>query len=223
MGGLRFEVIRQLTARRAQKVASVALLCVALSGCALLGAGKKAANTYDLLAPAQISAGQRTGLQIIVNTPSAVRSLESDRILVKPAASQLAYFPAAVWSDRLPRLVQARLVEAMQNSGRFRAVGDGRDKIDGDIQVLGNIRAFQIDVVEKFATAHIEIFIKLVDDKSQRTVSSKKFSAFSDASDNNTEAGIAALNKAFQKLVPQIVKWVGQVRVTAKVESSEDG
>jgi len=207
-----------LTARRAHNVALAALLCVALSGCALLGSGKKAPNTYDLLAPAKTSAGQRLGLQIIVNTPSAVRALENDRILVKPNTAQLAYFPGAAWSDRLPRLVQARLVEAMQNSRRFRAVGDGRDKIDGDIQVLSNIRAFQIEIEPGRVTAHIEMFIKLVDDKSQRTVSSKIFRTFVDARDNSTEAGIDALNEAFQNIVPKIVKWVGHVRVVARAD-----
>jgi len=183
-----------------------------------LGSGKKAPNTYDLLAPAKTSAGQRLGLQIIVNTPSAVRALENDRILVKPNTAQLAYFPGAAWSDRLPRLVQARLVEAMQNSRRFRAVGDGRDKIDGDIQVLSNIRAFQIEIEPGRVTAHIEMFIKLVDDKSQRTVSSKIFRTFVDARDNSTEAGIDALNEAFQNIVPKIVKWVGHVRVVARAD-----
>ena len=192
------------------------LICVALSGCALLGGPKKAPNTFDLLAPQSVAAGPRLSIQVIVNTPSAVRSIETDRIMVKTAAAQLAYFPNAVWSDKLPRLVQARLVHAMQNSGRFRSAGDERDKLDGDVQVLSNIRAFHIDVGEGFATARIEIFVKLVDDKSQRTVSSRKFTAFTEAAGNSTEAGVEALNRAFHKITVDIVKWVGKVRAYAE-------
>ena len=214
-GGLKLETTKLLMKRRANLVAA-ALLCVAMGGCALLGGAKKAPDTYDLLAPGAKTAGHRTSLQIVVNTPSAVRALASDHILVKPALAQLVYFPNAVWSDQLPRLVQARLVESLQNSGRFRAVGDGRDKIDADVQIISNIRAFQIEVVGQSATARIEIFIKLVDDDSRRTVSSRKFTAFEQASGNSTGAGVEALNRAFHKLMPAVVRWVSRVKVYAK-------
>ena len=201
--------------RRANFVVA-ALIYVALSGCALIGGAKKAPDTYDLLAPDISAMGHRKPLQIAVNSPSAVRALESDRILVKPGPAQLVYFPGSAWSDHLPRLVQARLVEALQNSGRFRAVGDGRDKIDADVQVLSNIRAFQVELAGKSATAHIDIFIKLVDDASRRTVSSRTFTAFEHASGDSPAAGVEALNRAFHKIVPAIVKWVARVRVAPK-------
>ena len=70
--------------------------------------------------------------------------------------------------------------------------------------------------VASVETAHIDIFIKLVDDDSRRTVSSRKFTALEHASGDSPAPGVEALNRAFHKIVPAIVKWVARVRVAAK-------
>jgi len=194
------------------------LVCVALSGCALFGSGKKPLDQYDLSPSPHVSLGQRLEVQIVINRPSAARSLDTERILVKSSSAKLAYYPGAAWSDRLPQLVQGRLVEAMQNSGRFRAVGDDRDKIHNDIQLLSNIRVFHVDVAGEVVTARIEIFMKLVDGRSQRILSSRKFSASSVAAGDSADAAIEALNQAHQKIIPQIVKWAGRRRIVAHVQ-----
>ena len=84
--------------------------------------------------------------------------------MVKPTDQQIAYFPQAVWSDKLPRLVRARLVEVFENAKAFDGVGTGRDRIQADLVLVVDIRAFQVEIDGGQAVAHVDVFCKLVDE-----------------------------------------------------------
>jgi cholesterol transport system auxiliary component len=196
----------------------MAMLCVALSGCALakLGADPPAPNTYDLMAPVIMAATKRSATQIIVSEPTAVRALSSDNILVKPSPAAVTYYANAVWSDTLPRLLQARLIQTLEGSGRFRAVGDGRERLEGDVELLTQIRAFQIDAfqvggVAGARTASVDLFVKLVDQRSGRVLSSGSFAESVPVGSSETADGVAALNQAAELALPKIAAWAGKI------------
>ena len=92
------------------------LLAAALAGCTSLIAGAPSA-IFDLTAPGD-AAGTQGSAQVLVPEPTTVRALDTDRIAARPTPSEYAYLPGAVWSDRLPKLLQTRLVQTLQNSGR---------------------------------------------------------------------------------------------------------
>jgi cholesterol transport system auxiliary component len=71
-----------------------------LAGCAALFPAPPNA-IFDLSAPGE-PAASRGRLQLLVPTPYAVKALDTDRIAARPAPSQYAYLPQAVWSDTLP-------------------------------------------------------------------------------------------------------------------------
>ena len=88
-----------------------------------LGGGSAAPTTYDLIAPRSFAAGARSApYQLVVREPIAVHALDTDRIMVRPGVRQVSYYKGAVWSDRLPHLVQVRMIETLQNAGAARAV-----------------------------------------------------------------------------------------------------
>ena len=101
----------------------------ALASCALITPKEAPRETFDISAPTSFS-GVRGGsrAQILVKSPTALKSLDSDRIVVKPAPTVVTYLAGAQWADTVPRLIQAKLVEAFENSGATRATakpGDG--------------------------------------------------------------------------------------------------
>ena len=51
-----------------------------------------------------------------------MHALETDRIMVRQGGDKISYYKGIAWSDRLPRLVQARMIETFQNSGAVKAV-----------------------------------------------------------------------------------------------------
>ena len=126
---------------RSAPMLAAGLLCLGLLGCAL--AGSRPPTTYDLVAPRSFAgAAKPAPWQLVVYEPTAVHALETDRIMVRPSADQVSYYKGIAWSDRLPRLVQARMIETFQNSGAVKAVSAST----GQYALATELRAFQIDV-----------------------------------------------------------------------------
>ena len=78
--------------------------------------------TFDLTAPRQKVRGGSVAGQVAVSEPVAVQVFEAERILVKGPANTVSYLGGGQWADRLPRLIQARLVQTFENASRLKAV-----------------------------------------------------------------------------------------------------
>lgn len=181
-----------------------------LSGCA----GAPPPATFDLLAPrvSTLTAPKPAKFQLIVNEPSAVRALETDRIMVKPGPAQIAYYKDAAWGDRLPRLIQARMVEAFENAGLISAVGSRTDRLDADFELASEVRAFQVEIENGQATARTSLFVKVVDGDNGRVLSSRRFESSSPTSSTNVNEMVVSLNQSFDQVMQDVIPWVAARR-----------
>jgi cholesterol transport system auxiliary component len=187
-------------------IAAAGLLC----GCGMAGSSPPA--TYDLQAPAVDKPKAARSAQLMISPPVAVKTIDTDEILVKGANGRVAYYSGVAWGDRLPRLFQARLVESLANSGAFRAVLTNQDRVSGDLSLAVEIRDFQVETSPAGSEAVIDIYAKLVNERSNAVVTSKRFEARQAAASKEPGAGIEALNTAFQQVVRDIAAWVSQRR-----------
>ena len=193
---------------RCAPLLAAGLLCLGLTGCAL-AAGSRPPTTYDLVAPRSFAGATKPApWQLVVYEPTAVHALETDRLMVRPRADQVSYYKGIAWSDRLPRLVQARMIETFQNSGAVRAVSS----TTGQYALVTDLRAFQIDVSSGKAAAEIEIFVKLVNTSSGKVMATKGFSARVPATTDSPGDAIAALNQAFTEVLQDTTTWVASRR-----------
>ncbi|MGI9385897.1 MAG: ABC-type transport auxiliary lipoprotein family protein [Methyloligellaceae bacterium] len=201
---------------------ATAIVLPGLGGCTgIPGLGGEAPpETYDLLAtkPKPLAKSRRTAYQMVVSEPSSVRALATDRILVKPRSEAISYFPKVQWSDRLPALLQKRLIESLARSRRFAAVGGGSDRIDADIRFATNIRAFQIEVNGAGAQARISLFVKIFNEKSGRIIASHNFEATVPAPKDNVQGAVAAMNGGLQLVLAKIITWSAHLKVSDGVK-----
>lgn len=198
------------------KFSHIAVCCASLmlGGCALAGlGGNSAPETYDLPAPVAVKPGsKRLGLHLSVATPNAIRPLETDQILVRDADGKLSYFAGSAWGDRLPRLVQSRLVQVLTDSGRFRVVGTGQDRVQGDVTLSVELRSFNVQVNNGNAEGVVDLVAKLIDERQERVVATRRFEMSSPAVKDDAAAGVAALTQAFHRIADEIVVWAANPR-----------
>jgi cholesterol transport system auxiliary component len=184
-----------------------ALLALLLPGCALLGGGSTPLDTYELSAATPVSAGpSRARTQILIAEPSALKSLDSENIVIKPAAGEIQYLKGAQWADRLPRVVQSRLAQSFQESGRLGGVGKPGEGLAIDYQVIAEIRAFEIRL-DGGDRAVVELFVRILNDRNGTVRASKAFSASATVSGTGNAAFTNALDRAFRSAAADIVDW----------------
>jgi cholesterol transport system auxiliary component len=194
---------------RSAPVFATGLICLGLAGCALALGGNAAPTTYDLIAPRSFAATPKGAkYQLVVNEPTSVHALDTDRIMVRPRADQISYYKGAAWSDRLPHLVQVRTIETLQNSGAVKAVTSSSDRVDGDYSLSMEIRSFQIDTASGKPAADVAIFAKLIDNNSSKVVATKGFSTRVASASDTPAAGVAALNQALTEVLQDTSTWV---------------
>jgi cholesterol transport system auxiliary component len=163
-------------------------------------------STFDLTAPRDgIAAGRGRGL-LVVAEPQALAALDSNRIIVLTRDGGIAYLPDAQWSDRLPKLLQVRLIQTFENGSRLQAVGRPGDRLVPVAQLNSEIRTLGID--EKTGEAVVEVSVKIVNDRTGRILAGQVFSSRVPGGSASGPAATAALDLATQSLLRDIVRWV---------------
>ena len=186
-----------------------AALAATLAGCASLSPPPQ---TFDLTAPAGVGGSARVQRsQILVQEPTTTGTLDCERVVVMPAPLTVEYLGQSQWSDRLPRLVQLRLVQAFQNSGRFSAVGVPGQGLAIDYQVVTNIRNFEISYETGQPVAKIAIAVTALDDKTGTVRATRVFTVSEAIAGQGNAALIAGLNGTFERISAEIVGWFAQV------------
>jgi len=184
------------------------LLASVVSGCSG-GNGlfsKTPPPAYDLVAARYFHhrVGHPRG-QLIVTEPTALAAFEDDKVVVRPQPGETAALNDAQWEDRLPKLIQARLIQSFENANRLRRVGRPEDKLATDFVLVSNVRRFEISVADQSAV--VEISAKIVRERTGRIMSARVFRAVVPAPATRGEGAVAALNEAFVKVATQVVLW----------------
>ena len=189
-----------------ERVTIGALLASLASGCALVGGGSPPLDTYELSAPDQAAKRRSGGTQILVAEPSALKALDGVNVVIRPSDGSIQYLKGAQWADRLPKIVQARLADAYQKSGAFGGVGKPGEGLAIDYQVLVEVRAFEVRV-NGGGQAHVELFVKILNDRNGVVRASKTFVTDAPLSGAGNTAYIGALDSAFNDAAAEIVRW----------------
>jgi cholesterol transport system auxiliary component len=108
--------------------------------------------------------------------------------------------------DKLGRMVQSKLVEAFENSGKVGGVGVPGQGLAIDYQVVTDIRTFEIDTSAAHA-ATVEISAKILNDKTGTIKTQEVFRKVVPIGANDNNGYVKALDTAFAGVSSQIVDW----------------
>ncbi|MFI0847848.1 ABC-type transport auxiliary lipoprotein family protein [Mesorhizobium sp. IMUNJ 23232] len=185
---------------------------LSLGGCAVLGGGTPALDTYDLSAPDAPAARGRHHGQILIAEPGALKALDGQNIVIRTGGpGSIQFLKGAQWADRLPLVVQAKLAQAFQSAGGFNGVGTPGEGLAIDYQVVAELRAFEVRVGGG-THAEVEIYVRLLNDRNGTVKASKVFRASAPVSGEGNDAYVRGLDAAFGAAGAEIVEWVdGQV------------
>ncbi|MBT9372409.1 ABC-type transport auxiliary lipoprotein family protein [Rhizobium sp. CSW-27] len=187
---------------KARSFLALPLMALLLAGC-----GTQTSNdTFDLALTPVADGPPARSRQILVPEPTALKLLDSDQVVVRVSPSEIQYLANSRWGDRLPRMVQSKLVEAFENSRKLAGVGIPGQGLAIDYQVVTDIRAFEVSTSgPRMAT--VEISAKLLNDRNGTIKAQNVFRASVPVSGEANDQFVAAINRAFAKVGSEIVDW----------------
>jgi cholesterol transport system auxiliary component len=133
-----------------ESAAVLAALVLALAGCSAAPR-----ETFDLSGASQVAGARLSerGGTVEVAEPVALQPTASDRLVIRGAAGDLAVLSDAQWADRLPRLVEARLIARLR-AGGVDATFPGAVV---SYRLTSDLRRFEIDAAREIAVVEIAV------------------------------------------------------------------
>jgi cholesterol transport system auxiliary component len=191
---------RSMTPSRAS-LSLILLAALALAACG----GAPQRESFDLGGPGGAARTLARPLRgtLAVAEPQAVQPIDSDRIVVRTGPNEVANLAEAQWVDRLPRLVQARLIAGFDIGRRAGSVV--RAGMIADHVLSTEIRRFEIDVTTSEAV--VEIAARMLDSRGAPVGQGRVFSSRAPAPHSTGAAATQALDEALTATVGQIVRW----------------
>jgi cholesterol transport system auxiliary component len=181
---------------------------LALGACgSLFGSSGPAPDLYTLSPATRFpDALKRADWQIMIEEPTAVGGVESNRIAVQPTPNEVRYFGEVRWVERAPRMVQGLLVESFERS---RAVGGVERYTIGfkaDYILRVEIRDFQAELFgEQAPTVHVRLTAKLLRAGKQELLWTRDFEARAAAGNVTASNVVAAFDTALSQVMADIV------------------
>lgn len=178
----------------------------------LTGGGPASATpiVYDLTAPHDFPAiEKKPSGQIRIPEPTAVLMYDTQKILVRPSGAEGPTFSDAKWSDNIPKLLQARIIQSFENADLMRSVVRPMDGLSAGHQLLIDIRSFQLSL-SGAPQAEVEFSAKILGDDG-KIVDARIFHATVRAIAADAPAAAAALDEAFRKTAVELVVWAAAI------------
>lgn len=178
-----------------------------LAMAALAGCGTSPVTTFDLTGHTGTRAGTaRGGEALTIIEPVALQTFDGNTIVVRGQAGELTMLSDAQWADRLPRLVQTRIVRAFEDAGRLGRVARPGDGLVTARQLNTELRQFNIDSAS--GEAVVELSARVVESLSGNVVRARIFSARVPVGGGVSGASAAAaLDAALARVLAELVGW----------------
>ena len=189
--------------------AGALLLTGLLSACSVLPKGEPL-EVYLLPSnlPVRTADALRESWSLRVNRPQSSQLLDSPRIAVLPEGDRISAYQGARWSDRAPALFRDRLIGAFLDDGRVGAVSSDDSRLQADLELSSDLRAFQSEYRNGRPEVHILLDARLVQAGNQRILASRRFEVRQIAGDTAVESVVKTFGAANDQLSRQLIDWV---------------
>jgi cholesterol transport system auxiliary component len=184
-----------------------AVIALPLFAALLGGCGSTNKDTYDLSASVKANGPSVKSRQILIPPPTALQALDSNQIVIRVSSSEIQYLGKSQWSDKLSKMVQSKLVEAFENTGKLGGVGVPGQGLAIDYQIVTDIRSFEINASGGQKTAIVEISEKILNDRTGTVKAQNVFRKVVPVSGGSNPDFVRALDAAFAGVAGELVDW----------------
>lgn len=176
-------------------------------GCSILPKAEPS-DVYRLPATqAPVSAGTAVSWSLRLASPQTSEVLNSPKIAVIPQGNLFSSYAASRWSDPAPVLLRNRLLDGFAQDGRVRLLSVADSNLQADLELGGQLQAFQTEYQGTAASVVIRLDALLVRGFDQRILASRRFEVRQPLSDVKVPAVVDGFGRAGDRLTAEVVAW----------------
>ncbi|HEY7608843.1 MAG TPA: ABC-type transport auxiliary lipoprotein family protein [Alphaproteobacteria bacterium] len=184
---------------------------LAASACQSLipGATRDPPRLYELTPKSTFDpALPRVRSQLVVETPEAASGLTTSRIAVKQRPTTLDYYARSEWTDVAPRLVQTKLIESFENSGKIVSVGREGSGLRSDYILKSELRHFEAQLYDsEKPLIRVVMNVKLVRMPAREIVANRSFERTHAVDTTGIDQLVEGFDEALGGVLKRVVEW----------------
>jgi cholesterol transport system auxiliary component len=142
-----------------------------------------------------------------LNKLQASEALNRPNIAVIPQGDVISSYKASRWSDPAPVLLRNRLLDGFQRDGRVTLLSTDDSNFAADLELGGNLQAFQTEYQGSQASVVVRLDAVLVRGYDQRILASRRFEERQPLQDVRVPAVVAGFGQASDRLTAKVVAW----------------
>jgi len=188
--------------RTFQVLASVLLLagCTGLSTQPATSQAIYVLEAQAATAPAQL----KRNLVLAVGLPQARPGFDTPQMAYVRQPHELSYFVTSRWADTPSRMLGPLLMQAMEQTGSFRAVVQAQGTVRADVRLDTELVRLWQDFATKPSRVQLTLRAQLIDVRGQRVLAVKQFDEIENAASDDASGGVTATNRLLQRMLGQL-------------------
>jgi cholesterol transport system auxiliary component len=190
-------------------LALAAALAVAACQSLIPGATRDPPRLYELTPKSTFDPTlPRVRSQLVVETLEAASGLTTSRIAVKQRPTTLDYYARSEWTDVAPRLVQTKIIESFENSGKIVSVGRAGSSMRSDYILKGELRHFEAQLYDsEKPLIRIVVNVKLVRMPAREIVANRSFERTYTVETADIDKLVEGFDEALGSVMKRVVEW----------------
>jgi cholesterol transport system auxiliary component len=199
----------RLSAPLLRPAALTAVLALAACQSLIPGASRDPPRLYELSPKSTFDPNlPRVRSQLVVETPESASGLQTSRIAVKQKPTTLDYYARSEWTDLAPRLVQTKLIESFENSGKIVSVGREGSGLRSDYILKSELRHFEAQLYDtKKPLVRVVINVKLVKMPAREIIANRPFERTVEVETADIDKLVLGFDEALGGVLKRVVEW----------------
>ncbi|WP_145508448.1 ABC-type transport auxiliary lipoprotein family protein [Yersinia alsatica] len=196
---------------RQGRLLTASMLVMLLSACTILPSAP-VSQVYLLPVPPTASAprAQTVNWSLRVSQPATNQFINSSRIAVQPEGQEIAVYKNSRWTDPAPILLRNRLIQEFRTDGRIPAVSSDDDSLQADVELSGDLSAFQGVYQAGSSEVLIRFDARLVRISDRRIIATRHFEIRQPIKGSEMNQVVDAFGLASNQLATQVLNWTLQ-------------
>jgi cholesterol transport system auxiliary component len=191
----------------------IGIVSLALTGCLSLSREERPIHTFILsldrsAGRAAIPEVKPGGGILVVNVPVAQPGFDTPRMAYTQRPYEVSYYATHQWADPPARMLTPLLVQALEQTGYWRAITSMPTSVRGDHRVDID----QLELVQTFlqkpSRVRVALRIQIIRLPEYLVLGTRQFEMVEEASNDDAYGGAVAANRAVERLVNEVAGWL---------------